>query len=278
MALKIIFYIFYGLICGVTEFMPVSASAHAYLLEELTNCQTRQPLMLLLIHFASLLVILIQCRHRISHMRRELHLQWQQPKLRKRQPDRVTVLDGKVAIISSIPMILMLAFSNYTYQEFITPLSLSILLVTAGVMIYLPQFQPGANRTSHHISPIEAVTMGVVGGFGAMPGLSRMGCFLSLGLLRGWERKYVLDIAFLASVPALAMLIILDLISLFVIGFSSISAITILYAFIAGVAAFGGAWLSMVVMRYLCSGANYGGFAYYNWGLGLFAFILYLMV
>lgn len=278
LALKIIFYIFYGLICGLTEFMPVSTAAHSFLLEELTNYQTRHPLTLLLIHFACLLVVLIQCRHRISHMRRELHLQWQKPKIRKRQPDRMTVLDGKIAIMAALPTVLMLAFSDYTYQAFTNTLSLSILLIVSGILIYLPQFQPGANRISPHITPLEALSMGLFGGFGVMPGLSRMGCFISLGMLRGWDRKYVLDIAFLVSVPALAILIILDLVSLIVIGLGTISMGMFLYSTLAGITAFAGAWLAIVIMRYLCSGANYSGFAYYNWGLGLFAFILYLMV
>lgn len=278
MGFQIIFYLFYGLISGVTEFMPVSAAANSYLLEELTSYQTRHPLTLLLIHFACLLVVLIQCRHRIGHMRRELHLQWQQPQVRKRQPDRVTVLDGKIAMMSALPIVIMLAFSGYTYQMLTSTLSLSILLITSGILIYVPQFQPGANRTSYHVTPLESLCMGVFGGLSVMPGLSRMGCYLTLGLLRGWDRKYVLDIAFLVSVPALAILIILDLVSLIVVGFAAITTGFLLCSILAGLAAFAGAWLAMVIMRYLCSGANYSGFAYYSWGLGLFTFILYLMV
>lgn len=278
MGFRIIFYIFYGLICGLAEFLPVSASAHGYLLSELTDLETRHPLMLLLIHLASLVVVLIQCRHRISHMRRELHLQWQQPSKRKRQPDRVTVLDGKITIMIALPVIAMLAFSDYAYQQWTNPLILSLMLIISGILLYIPQFQPGANRTAHHITPLEAVTMGIFAGASAMPGLSRIGCFLSTGLRRGWDRKYVLDIAFLASVPALTMLIILDLVSLLVLGISGLSGALILYSFLSGMAAFGGTWLAMVIMRYLCAGANYSGFAYYSWGLGLFAFILYLMV
>lgn len=278
MGFQIIFYIFYGLMSGMTEFMPVSTAAHSYLLAELTSYQTRHPLTLMLIHFACLLVVLIQCRHRIGHMRRELHLQWQQPQFRKRQPDRCTVLDGKIAIMSALPIVFMLVFSNYAYQIMADTLPLSILLVASGILLYVPQFQPGANRTSYHVTPVEALSMGVFGGLSVIPGLSRMGCYITLGLLRGWDRKYVLDIAFLVSVPALAILIILDLISLIVTGFAAITTGFLLCSILAGFAAFAGAWLAMVIMRYLCSGANYSGFAYYSWGLGLFAFILYLMV
>ena len=102
MGAKIVFYIFYGLISGLAEFLPVSPSAQGYLLTELTSLDTRHPLLLLMIHGASLAVVLIQCRHRLGHMQRELHLDWQPPGRRKRQPDRMTVLDGKFAIFASV--------------------------------------------------------------------------------------------------------------------------------------------------------------------------------
>ena len=278
MGSKIIFYIFYGLISGLAEFLPVSQSAQGYLLEELTSLDTRHPLMLLLMHVAALAVVLIQCRHRIGHMRRELYLDSQPPGRRKRQPDRMTVLDGKITIFTAIPAVILLAFSDVVYGKSSNLLLMAIMLIAHGILLYVPQFQPGANRDSRHVSRLEALGIGLCAGASVVPGVSRMGAFLSVGLLRGCDRKYILDIAFLASVPALAMLIILDLISLLVLGFSAITGTMVLCSFLAGAAAFGGAWLAMVIMRFLCAGANYGGFAYYSWGLGLFSFILYLMV
>lgn len=278
MGRRIVFYIFYGLISGLAEFLPVSQSAQGYLLEELTSLDTRHPLMLLLIHAAALAVVLIQCRHRIGHMRRELHLDSQPPGRRKRQPDRMTVLDGKITIFASIPAVILLAFSDVAYRKSSNLLFVSIVLILHGILLYVPQFCPGANRDSRHMSRLEALGLGLCAGAGVVPGVSRMGAFLSVGLLRCCDRKYILDIAFLAAVPALVMLIILDAISLVVLGFATISGTMVLCSFLAGAAAFGGAWLAMVIMRFLNAGANYGGFAYYSWGLGLFSFILYLMV
>lgn len=275
---KIVFYIFYGLISGLASFLPVSESAQGYLLEELTALDTRHPLMLLMIHLAALVVVLIQCRHRIGHMRRELHLDSQPPGRRKRQPDRMTVLDGKLVIFTAIPTVILLAFSNFAYNKCSHLLLVAISLILGGILIYVPQFQPGANRDSRHMSRFESLGLGLCAGASIVPGISRMGAFLSVGLLRGCDRKYILDIAFLASVPALAILIVLNTISLLVLGFSTITGTMVLCSFLAGAAAFGGAWLAMVIMRFLCAGANYGGFAYYSWGLGLFSFILYLMV
>ena len=47
---------------------------------------------------------------------------------------------------------------------------------------------------------------------------------------------------------------------------------------VASVMTFAGAWLAMVIVRYITTKSNFYGFAYYNWGLALFSFLVYLMV
>lgn len=278
MAARILFYIFYGFVSGLAEFLPVSASAQSYLISELTAMETRHPLMLLLIHTAALAVVLIQCRHRLGHMRRELYLHYQPQGRRKRQPDRMTVLDGKLTITISLVAAAMLAFSNVAYEKWCSMLLLSVTLTVSGILVYLPQFRPSANRDGRHMSRLEAVSLGLCAGAGLLPGISRMGTFLSIGQMRGCEKRYLLDIALLVSIPVLGMLVLLDFISLLVLGFAAVTGQMVLFSFLAGASAFGGAWLSVAVVRYLCAGSGYGALAYYSWGLAMFSFILYLIV
>ena len=278
MGWQIAFYIFYGLISGLAEILPASSAAQAYLLTELTAIETRHPLTLLLMHTASVTVLLIQCRHRIGHMRREMQLETQDPRRRKRQPDRMTVLDTKIVLICAVPAAVMLAFSDYVYRGWTNTITLAISLVIGGILIYMPQFRPGANRDSRHLSPMEAMKMGFWAGLGVFPGFSRMGLFVSDGLKRGCDKRYLLDIAFLLTIPALLMLVILDAVSLLTLGVQNVDSSIVLFSLLASAAAFGGAWLGTVIMRFVSVNAGYSAFAYYSWGLGLFSFILYLMV
>ena len=276
MAGKILFYMFYGLISGLSEFLPVPAAAQGYLLEELSALDTRHPLMLLMIHLASLVVVLVQYRHRIRHLCWEMYLAYS--KNNRRPPDRLTVLDGQVALLSCVPTVMMLAFSDVAYRNWTNLFSLSIVLLLGGIVIYTPQFQPAANRDSRHLTPIEVLLLGLCAGAAVLPGISRIGVFLSMGLLLGCDRRYILDIAILSSIPALLMMLVLDAVSLFAFGLTGINAAMMVQCALAAVMAFVGAWLSMVIIRYLNATGTTGGLAYYSWALALLSFILYLVV
>ena len=78
--------------------------------------------------------------------------------------------------------------------------------------------------------------------------------------------------------PLLLVQILLDLIALMLSGLAALSLLYWLRCVLAGVAAFGGACLGIGCMRFLAVERGYTAFAYFNWGLGIFGFILYLMI
>ena len=119
--------------------------------------------------------------------------------------------------------------------------------------------------------------LGISGAVGVIPGISRIGTMISVGLMKGCDRGYILDIALLASLPVLLGLMIVDCVAI-AMAPAAIGLMMLLYYLLAAAAAFGGAWLAMVIMRFLSVKSNFYGFAYYNWGLALFSFLVYLMI
>lgn len=271
-------YVFYGFISGLGELLPVSAGAHDYFLELMTRFDTQQPLLQLCIHAAALLAVCIVCRHRTAHIYRELQLASQPAGGRKRQPDMVAVLDGRVVLTLIIPAMLGVLLSTAARQRFDSLPSVVLMLTVNGIFIFVPHYLQGANRDSRHLSRLEAIFFGVCAAFSALPGISRLGALLSAGALRGCSRGYLLDIALLVMIPVLALMALLDLFALFAAGFAILSLLDLLYCMLAAVAAFGGAWLAIAAMRYLSVNMGYTTFSYYSWGLAAFGFILYLMI
>lgn len=275
---NVLLYILYGLILGLGEILPVSPSAHGVLITFMTTWDNQQPLMLLMCHFASLVALVICLRHRIAHIRAELRIASTPPRRRKRQPDLIAVLDGRVITAICVPMAICLLLSRSAYSTFDSLPMLTLMLVISGILVYIPQFLRGANRDARHMSRKDSLILGLCAGLSAIPGISRMGALLSAGLMRGCEKHYILDVALLASIPALVVLILVDAVALITAGLAGITAMAVLYCALAAAAAFGGTWLAILVMRFLSVNAGYSVFAYYSWGLGLFSFILYLMV
>lgn len=271
-------YIFYGFVTGLGELLPVSAGAHDYFLELMTRFDPRQPLLRLFIHAAALCAVAVFSRYRVAHIYREMGIASQPVRRRKRQPDLVAVLDGRVVLTVLIPAALGLLLTSFVRKQGQSLPFVVLLLFFSGAAIYAPHFLPGGNRDSRHLSRLEALIFGICAGLSAFPGISRMGAVLSVGAVNGCSRSYMLDIAYLLLIPLLALMVVLDLVGVLAAG---VGAITLLYCFqclLAGAAAFGGACLAMAVMRFLSVNMGYTAFAYYNWGLGIFGFILYLMI
>lgn len=270
-------YIFYGFISGLGQILPVSAGAHDYFLELMTNFHTDQPWLQLSVHLASLAALCLFFRHRIAHIYREMRIASMPAGRRKRQPDIVAVLDGRVILTILIPAALGLLLTRLVTSRTDSLPLVSLFLLISGVMIYFPHFLQGANRDSRHLSRLEAVSLGIFAGLSAFPGISRTGMLLSAGSVRGCGRRYMLDIACLLMLPLLLLMVLMDLFAL-ASASAAIGFVQALYYFLAAAASFGGTCFAIASMRFLAVNRGYTAFSYYNWGLAVFGFILYLMI
>jgi undecaprenyl-diphosphatase len=274
---NILYYLLYGFVAGLGELLPVSSAAHGCLLQLMTGFDAMEPALLLCIHFACFLAVFLRYRRRVGHIVRELRIHSLPARKRKRQPDMSAVLDTKVLLTALIPLTLGIVFSVVAYRRLAQLPWLCLLLVGGGIGVYIPHYLPGANKNSWSLSRKDSLILGISAAAGVVPGLSRVGSMISVGLMKGCDRSYILDMAMLLSLPALLGLMIVDGVMLIVAG-TAVAGMMVVYLLLAMVTAFGGAWLGMVIMQFLSVKSNFLGFAYYNWGLALFGFLVYLMI
>ena len=271
-------YIFYGFISGLGQLLPVSTGAHDYYVELLTRFETDQPLMKLCIHLAVLSAVFTFTRYRAMHVYREMRIQSTPKRLRKRQPDSLAVLDGQVVLTMLLPAVFCALVTNLAEKWWGSLTCVSGLLLLSGLLIFVPHYLLSGNRDSRHISRPEAAFLGLSAGLSALPGLSWMGGLLSVGAIRGFSRSYMLDMALLLLIPLLAVLSVLDVFALVFSGFAGVTFLVFVKCLLSAAASFAGASLAIASMRFLSVNMGYTAFTYYNWGLGVFGFILYLMV
>lgn len=277
MDLSAIEQIIYGFISGLTEILPVSARAHSVLMLKVLGAEKINGLLVLLIHISILAAIYVTNQEQLVKMSRARKLARIPKKKRKRPLDVRSLMDSRFLFTMILPVVLVLLF----YRR-ITAINFSLLVIAAflfinGMILYIPQFFPGSNKDARLLSRIEGLLMGIGGTLSVLPGLSGLGAAVSVGSVCGVERSYGLTMALLMNIVYLIGLIVYDALALFAVGLGGLTFSLFVTYVLAAAAAFVGTMLAIRIMRALASESGYHIFAYYCWGIALFAFILNLM-
>ena len=127
------------------------------------------------------------------------------------------------------------------------------------------------------LSRVEGLIMGLGGSFAILPGISGIGAAVSIANICGVERRYGLTMALLMNLGIQVGFIVHDIISVVNTGLFGYSFGLILNSVLAGIAACGGTYLGIRIMTNLAGNKDYSVFAYYCWGVALFAFVINLM-
>jgi undecaprenyl-diphosphatase len=277
MSKDLLHYFIYALFSGITEFLGVSAPPHQLLYESMTGFDQSDALLTLMIRIAVLAAVVFCCRTRIRRLMRERRLAGLSRRRRNRQPDQIALLDMQLLKTAMIPLLISVLFYKRA-GEWINRVSLmTVTLLLNGALLFLPRLLSQGNKDGRSVSRLDGVLMGLGGALAAIPGFSRVGGIISAGTARGVDKGYALETALLLSLPVLLGLLVFDVYAV-IAAKIAISAVGLLVYFLMGSVAFGGAWVGITFMRYLSVKAGITGFSYYSWGVGLFSFILYLMV
>lgn len=275
MALLILQYLFYGLIMGLSQILPVSSLAHSKLYCMLSGMK-ETPLLSFMIHAGILAALIVHFFGQIKRMRQELKIASSKKHRRFRQPDMNVVADSRILSMCWIPFAAAFVLSRFLSAYFSGLLAMALLLLCNGALLYSLQFHPESNRSSRDLSPIDGLLMGLCGFAAFIPGLSRVTATLLIGQRRGIERGYLTDMALLLAIPFTIGFMVMDVIGCF--GGFSLSLTGFIGMILGAAAAFGGAYGAVSLMQYLAVRIGFHGFAFYGLGTGFLCFILYLMI
>ncbi len=270
-------YIVIGFFSGLSQLMPVSASAIEYLLATVLDAEGYSSLIRGFVHIGCIAALLLRFGKHLGHLFRERHLTRLSPRRRKRQPDVLAVLDGKLLAAAVLPMLLCF-FLCWLFRQRLEGLPLMILmLIFTGIFAYIPPYFPGGNRDSRSLTRADGWLLGVCAGLSHIPGLSGLGAALCAGQLRGCVRQYILDLSLMLMLPALFCMTLLDVATVGVAGFVELSFANIVGGILSGAAAFAGGCAGISIVRHLAVRAGFAAFAFYSWGLAMLYFFIYLL-
>lgn len=265
----------YGLVSGLTEFLPLSPQAHQRLLMCLFGASQRDPVRDLLVHLSVLLAIFFGCSELLTQFRKETTPHAQQ--YRSRHAAHSSFV-SRLVRMAVFPLTIGMIILSYINNGDASLLSVAVLSVINGIVLYIPNRMLQGNKDASAMSLVDSWAIGIAGAFSVFSGISRIGCMVSTALMRGADRNKALNWALILSVPSIIVMSFVDLFGIF-FSAGGINFWSNFFGYLlSAIASFGGAYASIILVRLLTARINYSWFAYYSWGFGLFSFILYLTV
>ena len=174
--------IFYGILQGATEFLPVSSSGHLVLFSKIFGVECNFIFFSLLLHLATLFAVFLVLRKEI----------WEIFK----HPFSV---EARKLYIATIPTILIVLLFKSFFEDAFLGSALPVCFMLTAVFLFFAEVIKRKKITP--ITNKTAFIMGVFQGVAVLPGISRSGATIVAGVLSGAERKEVSKFSFLMSVP-----------------------------------------------------------------------------
>lgn len=268
--------IVYGLLSGLSEFLPVSSQGHRAVLLEVFGIETEVPVVMLFVHFGLLLALYVSTKDQLRRLYREYRMR-RVSRRRRRNPDIQSAAD--ISLIKGAVFPLLLSFVFYpTLHHWNQKLYIvSIFLILNGIILYILMHIPTGNKDSRSMSRLDSMLIGLGSMFSVFPGISRICVSTSVAVFRGADPKQAYKWSLFLSYPALLFYIGFDFYDMIMSGMAGLGFQILLQGIVCGIAAFLGAVSAIPLMRFIAGRSGISNFSYYCWGLALFAFILFLL-
>ncbi len=182
--------IFWGIIQGLTEFLPISSSGHLVLIPAIFGRPAPDLATNAMLHLGTLLAVLVYFRRDLAQMAR-----FDRPARRL-----ITVI-----VIGTIPAVVLgLAFEDRIEELVSDPFAVSMMLILTGVILLATTLIRIGDRVTEDVRPLDGILVGLAQSFALIPGISRSGMTITAGLTRGLDRTESARFAFLLGIPVIA--------------------------------------------------------------------------
>ena len=196
--------VLFGLVEGITEWLPVSSTGHMILLNQITSFYTVSDgffeMFEVVIQLGAICAVIIPFFWKLFPFTRESG--YVQIKLSS------LLLWGKI-IVATIPAAIVgFFFDDAINAAFYNPMSIAIALIVVGfVFIAVERAKKGKKVRVSRLSDITFLMAFVIGMFqtiaAVFPGTSRSGITIIAMLLMGFSRKLAVEFTFLLAIPVM---------------------------------------------------------------------------
>ncbi|EGE53211.1 undecaprenyl-diphosphate phosphatase [Streptococcus parauberis] len=265
--------IFYGIVEGITEWLPISSTGHLILVEEFVKLNQSAAFMEMfnvVIQLGAILAVIVRYFNRLNPFqpgksKQEVQLTWQ--------------LWAKV-IVAILPVVIIgLPFDNWFNAHFYNFITVALMLIVYGVaFIWVEKQHKNVEPEVTSLAKMSYKTALFIGLFQVLsiiPGTSRSGATILGGIIMGTSRTVATEFTFFLGIPVMFGASLLKVLKFFlkgnVLGFGSI-----LILLVASLTAF---LVSLLAIKFLTDYVkkhDFTAFGKYRIGLGIILVIYFI--
>ena len=257
-----------GIIQGLTEFLPVSSSGHLVLGQIFFGITESQLPFDISVHMGTLLAVLVVYASDIrailvsvfGFISKAVSLK---PMAHLLKEDKNLQLAGLI-LIGSIPTAFIgLILKQFEHILFASEVLVGFMLILTGTILWTSKNFYSSKNKKGGFSIKKALIIGVGQGLAVIPGISRSGTTIALGMFLGLDRHNAAKFSFLLSIPAILGAQILSIKDMINSGLviDSITIYATIVSFITGL-------LALKLLLSLVHSGRFHLFAPYCWLIG----------
>ena len=195
-------FIFYGIIQGLTEFIPVSSTAHLKIISLFFGIDDPGSSYSAIIQIGSVFAIFWYFRKSISNFRntnsRKTRYSFLFNKLNK------SIFIGTIPIVF-IGGIIKLFVPGFSDSFLRSNLSIALVSILMSLIMLFADISTNKSINLNNHKYLNSFYIGIAQALAIFPGVSRSGATISMALLSGWNRKDAAKFSFLLGIPSISL-------------------------------------------------------------------------
>lgn len=273
--IEIIKAVLFGIVEGITEWLPISSTGHMILLDEFINLNVSND-------FYKLFEVVIQLGAILAVVVLFFKSIWPLKKNNEKVVlDKKTLnLWGKILVACIPAAVIGLVADDWLDEHLYNSVVVSLALIIYGIVFIVIESKNVGKRTTKSVEKItykQALQIGAFQLLALIPGTSRSGSTIIGGLLIGLERSVAAEFTFFLAIPVMAGASLLKLAKYIIkVGFV-FSGLEVAILLIATITAF---IVSILVIKFLMNYIrkhDFKVFGYYRIALGILVLLYFLI-
>lgn len=197
--MDIIQVIVLALVQGLTEFLPISSSAHLILVPIISDWPDQGLAFDVAVHAGTLSAVVLYFRKELAKM----FVEWLGSLRGKQTPDSRLAW---AVLLGTIPVGLAgLIFKDIISDHLRTPIVIAITTIFFGILLWLADRNKNLTRDEHSLQWKDVLIIGVAQAIALIPGTSRSGITITAALMLGLTRQSAARFSFLLSIPVIVL-------------------------------------------------------------------------